>query len=177
MEGDMSISESVDSLQIAPTPGPSDPLAALISKQSYQFRSTSSATDHVHLSAEEQSEMTRSVEEIFELEEEADGDEVMNDEEEEVIDLEDQERRTQKLMGVMPVLGRLWWGDDEGLDRAAQKLADGGRDRMLNLFPNSQLPESSYIVSLWYQSALLQSILHALFTILPPCSRSSKSSN
>jgi hypothetical protein len=82
------------------------------------------------LSAEEQSIMMKSIQEIFELEESQD--EVMgegDEEEEPEVDLEDQARRTERLKGVLSTLAQLWWSDSEDMDLVAEKLADGSRDR------------------------------------------------
>jgi hypothetical protein len=85
------------------------------------------------LSAEEQGLMMKSIQEIFELEEEpAKEDEEMADEGEEdepVVDLEDQARRTERLKGVLSTLAQLWWSDSDHIDLVAEKLADGSRDR------------------------------------------------
>ena len=91
------------------------------------------------LSAEEQSLTMRSIQEVFELEEEvANGDQEMDDEDgeevEAVVDLEDRARRAERLKGVLSTLAQLWWSDSEQLDLAAEKLADGSRDRELRAF-------------------------------------------
>ncbi|KAH8598786.1 armadillo-type protein [Bisporella sp. PMI_857] len=79
--------------------------------------------------------MVKSIQEIFELEESArsgeldgEGDEEMGDDDEEEVDLEDRERRTGKLKGLLGMLAQLWWADSEHMDMAAEKLADGSRD-------------------------------------------------
>lgn len=84
-----------------------------------------------NFSVEEQSSMMRTIEEIFLLEEELpkEDQEMGDDEEEPEIDLEDQQRRTTKLKGVLSTLAQLWWSDSEQMDVAAEKLADGSRDR------------------------------------------------
>lgn len=87
----------------------------------------------LNLSAEEQSQMMKSIQEIFELEEEQPReDEEMADVDEDVeeeVDLEDQQRRTERLKGVLGTLAQLWWSDSEHMDLVAEKLADGSRDR------------------------------------------------
>lgn len=109
--------------------------------------STSNATNagpgpgSLILSAEEQSHMMKSIQEIFGLEEEApkEDDEMADDEDddevEEEVDLEDRARRTKRLKGVLSTLAQLWWSDSEQMDLAAEKLADGSRDRELRSFP------------------------------------------
>jgi hypothetical protein len=85
-----------------------------------------------NFSVEEQSSMMRTIEEIFLLEEELPKEDQQmgdDDEEEPEIDLEDQQRRTTKLKGVLSTLAQLWWSDSEQMDVAAEKLADGSRDR------------------------------------------------
>lgn len=96
------------------------------------------------LSEEEQASMTKAIEDIFRSEqnpvvpehgggEDEEGD---NDGEEEVVDLEDQNRRTEKLSSVLGMVYKLWWvasgSGAKGLDEAMESLADGGRDRELN---------------------------------------------
>ena len=88
---------------------------------------TDSSNLNLNLSAEEQSLMMKNIAEIFALEEEEDVE--MEDDEEQVVDVEDQERRTAKLKGVLPTLAQLWWSDSEHMSMAAEKLADGSRDR------------------------------------------------
>ena len=84
----------------------------------------------ISLSAEEQSVMMKSIQDIFELEEEPEDEEMGDgDEEEPEVDLEDQERRTERLKGVLSTLAQLWWSDSEHMDLVAEKLANGSRDR------------------------------------------------
>lgn len=107
-------------------------------------------TGSLNLSAEEQSTMMKSIQEIFDLEEEdeemtdGDGDE---EEEEPVVDLEDQMRRTERLKGVLSTLAQLWWSDSEHMDLVAEKLADGSRDRE------------------WLCSILISNLLHSDFRV------------
>ena len=111
-----------------------DPLDSVTSRPtpSYVFAPSEGGLN-VSLSAEEQSRMMKSIQEIFELEEEPGREaEAMADEgedEEPVIDLEDQARRTERLKGVLSMLAQLWWRDSEHMDIVAEKLADGSRDR------------------------------------------------
>jgi hypothetical protein len=93
----------------------------------------------VSLSPKTQNKMTRSIVEIFELEEDPlnqDVDMGEDDDEEPVVDLEDQRSRTDRLRGVLPSLAQLWWSDSDQIDLVAEKLGDGSRDR--KLFPFSE---------------------------------------
>ena len=51
-----------------------------------------------------------------------------------MVDLEDRHRRTERLKGGLSMLARLWWSDSEHMGLAAEKLADGSRDRELDSF-------------------------------------------
>lgn len=53
------------------------------------------------------------------------------DDEEPPVDLEDQAKRVQRLGDILPALEQLWWNKSEHLAGAAEKLADGSRDRKL----------------------------------------------
>jgi len=100
----------------------------------------------VPLSSESQSRMTRSVLEIFDQEEEPPNDDVdmgEDGEEESVVDLEDQRRRTDRLRRVLPALAQLWWSDSDQIDLVTEKLGDGSRDRKLLLFQEYFLSNSS----------------------------------
>jgi hypothetical protein len=89
----------------------------------------------ISLSVEEQSIMMKSIQEIFELQESQDEEMGEVDEDEEpVVDLEDQERRTERLKGALSTLAQLWWSDSELMDLVAEKLADGSRDREFLFF-------------------------------------------
>jgi hypothetical protein len=87
----------------------------------------------IPLSPESQTRMTRSIVDIFELEESPNNDVEMGEDGEEgpVVDVEDQRRRTDRLRGVLPTLGQLWWSDSDQIDLVAEKLGDGSRDRKL----------------------------------------------
>jgi hypothetical protein len=88
----------------------------------------------VPLSTENQARMMRNIVEIFDLEEEPQNEDVEmreDDEEEPVVDLEDQRRRTDRLRGVLPALAQLWWSDSDQIDLVAEKLGDGSRNRKL----------------------------------------------
>lgn len=92
---------------------------------------------NISLSAETQSRMTGSILQILDLEEEPPNEDVEMgeyDEEEPVLDLEDQRRRTDRLREVLPALAQLWWSDSDQIDLVAEKLGDGSRDRKLYPF-------------------------------------------
>jgi hypothetical protein len=130
MEGSLSSYLPADSIQTEP----SDPLDLLIQRSTSETPMNnvlSANSSNVHLSAEEQSVMMKSIQEIFELEEEQANEdlEMDDDDEEEEVDLEDQQRRTEKLKGVLTTLAQLLWSGSEHMDVAAEKLADGSRDR------------------------------------------------
>ena len=122
---------------LSQTTEPSDPLDLLVTSSNHQVQTPvgyilSANSADVHLSAEDQSVMMKSIQEIFELEEEQNV-EMNDDGEEEEVDLEDQQRRTEKLERVLTTLAQLWWNDSEHMDLAAKKLADGSRDREFSL--------------------------------------------
>jgi hypothetical protein len=90
------------------------------------------STLNVSLPRKSQNKMMRSIVEIFELEEDPSNRDVElgeDDDEESVMDLEDQLRRTERLRGVLPTLAQLWWSDSDQIDLVAEKLGDGSRDR------------------------------------------------
>ncbi|KAI6713290.1 hypothetical protein JHW43_004163 [Diplocarpon mali] len=76
--------------------------------------------------------MSKSILDIFELEEEPrnEDERIEEDggEEKEATDLEDQQQRTEKLKGALPVMAQLWRADSDQIDLVAEKLADGSRD-------------------------------------------------
>lgn len=87
------------------------------------------------LTEEEQKDMSRSIADIFMLEEQdrKGGEEVdMDDDVEEVVDVEDRDKRTERLKGALGLLAHLWWQDSMSINEAAEKLADGSRDRKLH---------------------------------------------
>ena len=87
------------------------------------------------LSPKMQNKMTRSIVEIFELEGPSkEGVEMGDDEEEHVVDLDGQRRRTERLKEALPALAQLWWCDSDQMDLVAEKLGDGSRDRKPLLF-------------------------------------------
>lgn len=108
----------------------------------------------VPLSPETQTRMTKSIMEIFELEEEPPNEDVemREDEEEELmVDLEDRRRRTDRLRGVLPAVAQLWWSNSDQIDLVAEKLGDGSRDRKL-------YPFQEYCLSLLVPCIVLFSI-------------------
>ncbi len=94
---------------------------------------------NIPLSPKSQNKMMRSIVEIFELKEDPPhGDvDILEDDEEPVVDLEDQWRRTDRLSGVLPALAQLWWSDSDQIDLATEKLGDGSRDRKLFFLQNT----------------------------------------
>ncbi|KAI9640854.1 hypothetical protein NHQ30_010695 [Ciborinia camelliae] len=89
---------------------------------------------YTQLTEEEQRNMSTSIAEIFKLEEEvgkAGEADVDDDDADEVVDVEDRERRTERLKGALRMLAHLWWHDSLFINEAAEKLADGSRDREL----------------------------------------------
>jgi hypothetical protein len=121
-----------DDLQTQPT----NPLDILASRPTFS-NVLGTNTLAVPLSAAEQTKSMESIQEVFELEEDSPKeDEEMGegDDEEPEVDLEDQQRRTDRLKGVLETLGQLWWSNSEHMDVAAEKLADGSRDRTSILF-------------------------------------------
>ncbi|KAH6707768.1 armadillo-type protein [Leptodontidium sp. MPI-SDFR-AT-0119] len=112
---------------------PTDPLE-LVNSRSLVQNPTSDVlgTDSLNLllTTEQAAAMSKSILDIFELEEEPPKEvEAMgDDEEEEDVDLEDQQRRTERLKGVLSLLAQLWWADSDQIDLVAEKLADGSRD-------------------------------------------------
>jgi hypothetical protein len=86
----------------------------------------------MNLSEEDKISMSKRIQDIFDSEP-ADEDQVMgeDDDEEDEVDLEDQERRTEKLKAVLSPLAQLWWSSSEHIDLVTEKLADGSRASML----------------------------------------------
>lgn len=121
-------SEPSDPLELFAQEGPSKVTGHLLPPQELKLP----------LSAEELKAMAGKVAAIFDMEEALVGEDVeMDDAEDEngepVINLEDQLRRTESLKGVLSILAQLWWADSEEIDLVTEKLADGSRDRELNL--------------------------------------------
>jgi hypothetical protein len=116
---------------------PTDPLGFLSSRSSAPITTSgilNVAPGSLSLSAEEQASMIKSIQDIFELEEDSKEDEEMatgegDENDEPVIDLEDQARRTERLKGVLSILAQLWWAGSDQMDLAAEKMADAGRNR------------------------------------------------
>ncbi|APA06669.1 hypothetical protein sscle_02g014390 [Sclerotinia sclerotiorum 1980 UF-70] len=86
--------------------------------------------EYKKLSEEEQRNMSASIADILKLEEQAGGVEEVNmdDDAEVVVDVEDRQRRTEKLKGALGILAHLWWQDSVSINEAAEKLADCSRD-------------------------------------------------
>lgn len=100
-----------------------------LSSMNYAFTSDSLS---LHLSAEKQTELMENIEAIFQPEEEEalHGDQEMPDadDEEPEVDLEDQQKRTEKLKSILPTIAQLWWCRSEHMELATEKLADGSRN-------------------------------------------------
>ncbi len=81
----------------------------------------------ISLTKEEQESTMQTVLDVFELDERdpADGDEELDPEEE----AEDQRLRTEKLKAIGSALDALWWSNNDQMAAAAEKLANGSRDR------------------------------------------------
>ena len=82
---------------------------------------------------EEQKADIQSILDIFQLDEklpdQSDENELDEDDGAQEVDLEDQRQRTERIRGIYPALDRLWWTGSEYMVGAAEKLADGSRDR------------------------------------------------
>ena len=95
-------------------------------------------SDRAEISKQEQKEMMESIVEIFHLDEEEVREDVeMGEGDEEVVDFEDQKRRTERLSEALEMLGKLWWARSEFVEVVTEKLADGSRDRELLSFWDS----------------------------------------
>lgn len=109
----------------------------MVAKTASKISTASSQTGSGLPSLQEQKSMMESIVQIFHLEEEDDEemrDEVEDGDEEVEVDLEDQNRRTERLSGVMDILGKLWWARSEHFEAVTEKLADGSRDREFSYF-------------------------------------------
>ncbi|KAJ8069954.1 hypothetical protein OCU04_000360 [Sclerotinia nivalis] len=86
--------------------------------------------EYKKLNEEEQRNMSASIADILKLEGQAGRveDVDMDDDAEEVVDVEDRERRTERLKGALGILAHLWWQDSISINEAAEKLADCSRD-------------------------------------------------
>jgi hypothetical protein len=125
---------------------PTDPLGFLSSRSSAPITTSSIlnvAPGSSSLSVEDQNSMIKSIQDIFELEEDdPKEDEEMatsedGEDDEPPVDLEDQARRTERLKGILPILAQLWWAGSAQMDLAAEKLADAGRNRKYLHFRSS----------------------------------------
>jgi len=114
---------------------------------------TSVATLSTTVPKEEQKANMQSILDIFQLDEElyqSGENELDEDDGGEEVDLEDQRQRTERLKGICPALDRLWWTGSEYMVGAAEKLADGSRDRKLTWILTSHrstIPKSMTITS------------------------------
>ena len=99
----------------------------------YNVPAVGSRFQMVPLSEGEAKATMQSILDIFELGEELPdgpgGNEHDEDDSEPAIDLEDQSRRTERLRSICPALDQLWWTNSDYMVGAAEKLADGCRDR------------------------------------------------
>jgi len=117
---------------------PTDSLEVFASRPEPQAVGNVLSPQRAPLSPKSQTKMSRSIVEIFELEEDPMKEDVEmegDDEEEPAVDPEDQRRRTDRLSAVLPALAQLWWSDSDQIDLVAEKLGDGSRDRKLSSFP------------------------------------------
>jgi hypothetical protein len=103
---------------------------------------------------EEQKADMQSILDLFHLDEElpdeSGGNELDEDDGPPEVDLEDQRQRTERLKGIYPALDRLWWAGSEYMVGAAEKLADGSRDRKSILF----IAPSMQFISRIYKSTI-----------------------
>jgi hypothetical protein len=135
-----SSTDGVDLMQHVPSK-PSDSTELIVPREVWTNLSASS-TDlrKFPLSIDDQKAMASKVEAIFELEEmdepsvdlDMDDGETEDKDTEQIVDLQDQQRRTEKLKSILPTLGQLWWAASEEIDVVTERLADGSRDRELN---------------------------------------------
>lgn len=91
---------------------------------------------NLNLSEGEMLGMLKQIQDIFDSEpDDENEDQVMADDDEDVeeeVDLEDQQRRTEKLKMGLSLLAQLWWSGADQIDLAAEKLADGSRESKSN---------------------------------------------
>jgi hypothetical protein len=99
----------------------------------YNVPAVGSRSRNIPVSEAEAKAAMQSILDIFDLDEELPGqpreNEQDDDDTELPIDLEDQNRRTERLRSVYPALDQLWWTGSDYMTGAAEKLADGCRDR------------------------------------------------
>jgi hypothetical protein len=82
------------------------------------------------LTKEQEKAKMESVVEIFGTDEDAPVGGGFNDEDDGLeVDIEDQARRTERLRSITGALDQLWWSGPELMAEAAEKIADGSRDR------------------------------------------------
>lgn len=119
-----------DTLQ-TDSPVPLNMLSSGASENSSMDYVLNSGSLNLHLSSKEQAELMAGIEAIFQSDGELpseDQEMADDDDEEPKVDLEDQQKRTEKLKGILPTLAQLWWCRSEHIDLAAEKLADGSRN-------------------------------------------------
>ncbi|TAQ86728.1 hypothetical protein B7494_g4937 [Chlorociboria aeruginascens] len=111
-----------------------DPLDLLLTSRSplpeNDFLDSLGGAESIHFSDEEQLGMSKSIQEIFDLEEEPPNQPMSDADTDEapLVDVEDRMRRTDRLKGALSTLAQLWWSDSGHMDLVAEKLADGSRD-------------------------------------------------
>jgi hypothetical protein len=136
------------------------------------------ATSSTTVPKEEQKAAMQSILDIFQLDEElldqSDANELDEDDEGQEINLEDQMQRIERLRGIYPALHRLWWTGSEYMVGAAEKLADGSRDRKsawILTSHRSPIPKSMTTTYLHEEQYLYSvSSLHIhLWTFAVPC--------
>jgi hypothetical protein len=102
------------------------------------------ATSTTTVPNEEQKADMQSILDIFQLDEElpdeSDENDLDEDDEAQEVDLEDQRQRIERLKGIYPALDRFWWTGSEYMVGAAEKLADGSRDRKSSWVVTSHRP-------------------------------------
>ncbi|KAL3427756.1 GTP binding protein [Phlyctema vagabunda] len=113
----------------APTPAEdAQKLNAILGSETFDITNVSNSA----LTEDQQHHMMASISDVFDLEEEPprEDEEMVGNEadEEEVVDVEDQQRRTERLKSILATLAQLWWSDSRYMDVVTEKLADGSRD-------------------------------------------------
>jgi hypothetical protein len=113
---------------------------------------------------EEQKAAMQSILDIFQLDEELpdepDGSELDENDEPPEVDFEDQRQRTERLRGIYPALDRLWWTGSEYMVGAAEKLADGSRDRKLILIFTTSM---QFILKIYDSNTFAMRTISVLF--------------
>lgn len=116
------------------------------------------------ISNEQQKADMQSILDLFHLNEELPDESDRNDLEDDdlapEVDLEDQRQRTEHLRGIYPALDRLWWTGSDYMIGAAEKLADGSRDRKSILALISSYRQFQESITTTYSD--LRQLLHFL---------------